>query len=171
MSMQALETSSRLSPGPSGITKQPNATWNEEREAHLRKRWAEGATFSEIAKELGVTRSSAIGKAHRLKLGNRGRTALVDGGKQTSKRRRQRKETRITKLRVAFEDMPITAAELQDIPIEQRRTIIDICHDHCRFPFGDPLTPEFFFCGGKAIAGMPYCAPHAKLAYEIPRRG
>jgi GcrA cell cycle regulator len=44
-------------------------SWTEERIEQLKARWAEGATASEIAGELGgVSRNAVIGKAHRLGL-------------------------------------------------------------------------------------------------------
>jgi GcrA cell cycle regulator len=35
----------------------------------------------------------------------------------------------------------------------------------CRWPLGDPTTPEFRYCGGGAVLGLPYCAHHAQIAY------
>jgi hypothetical protein len=45
--------------------------WPAERIAHLRQRWAEGATKEAIGAELGVTPSAALAKAMRLGLGSR----------------------------------------------------------------------------------------------------
>ena len=47
-------------------------SWTEERIEHLKKMWADGATASQIADELGgVSRNAVIGKAHRLGLEQR----------------------------------------------------------------------------------------------------
>lgn len=35
----------------------------------------------------------------------------------------------------------------------------------CCWPFGDPGTPGFHFCGAKPLPGKPYCAEHAAIAY------
>ena len=36
----------------------------------------------------------------------------------------------------------------------------------CRWPFGDPGTDEFRFCGKPQVFGKPYCAEHCMLAYR-----
>ena len=36
----------------------------------------------------------------------------------------------------------------------------------CRWPVGDPLRSDFRFCGCRASASGPYCAPHAALAFS-----
>ncbi|MBA2770944.1 MAG: GcrA cell cycle regulator, partial [Sphingomonas sp.] len=44
-------------------------SWTEERIDRLKSMWAEGATASQIADDLGgVSRNAVIGKAHRLGL-------------------------------------------------------------------------------------------------------
>ena len=47
-------------------------SWTDERVEMLKRMWTEGASASQIAKELGgVTRNAVIGKVHRLGLSNR----------------------------------------------------------------------------------------------------
>src|SRR6185369_5026412 len=47
-------------------------SWTDERIDRLKKMWADGATASQIADELGgVSRNAVIGKAHRLGLEQR----------------------------------------------------------------------------------------------------
>lgn len=36
----------------------------------------------------------------------------------------------------------------------------------CRWPFGDPGTDDFRFCGKTQELGKPYCAEHCMLAYR-----
>lgn len=48
--------------------------WTDEQIARLRTRRTEGASASEIAAELGFSRSAVLGKAHRL-----GLTRLASG--------------------------------------------------------------------------------------------
>ena len=52
------------------------------------------------------------------------------------------------------------------IPIGQRRTLLQLNENTCRWPIGDPATPDFFFCGGKPLASLPYCHHHSRVAYQ-----
>ena len=36
----------------------------------------------------------------------------------------------------------------------------------CRWPFGDPGSDDFYFCGAKQVLGKPYCLEHCMLAYR-----
>jgi GcrA cell cycle regulator len=36
----------------------------------------------------------------------------------------------------------------------------------CRWPMGDPTTPDFRFCGARSQTGLPYCSHHARIAYQ-----
>jgi GcrA cell cycle regulator len=73
-----------------------------------------------------------------------------------------------TALAHAYEMEAEAAPELIDnvIPIGQRRTILELTEQTCRWPVGDPGSSEFFFCGGNTIGGLPYCAYHSRVAYQ-----
>jgi GcrA cell cycle regulator len=51
------------------------------------------------------------------------------------------------------------------LPMSLRVTIVELKEAMCRWPLGDPSSPEFRYCGSPA-AGGPYCAHHAALAYQ-----
>ena len=36
----------------------------------------------------------------------------------------------------------------------------------CKWPIGDPLTPDFYFCGQHSDEGKPYCDFHSRRAYH-----
>ncbi len=59
------------------------------------------------------------------------------------------------------------AAELF-IPVEQRLTLLQLNEHTCKWPIGDPLTPEFYFCGQHSDEGKPYCDFHSRRAYHQP---
>ena len=52
------------------------------------------------------------------------------------------------------------------VPIGQRLPLLELNEGTCHWPIGDPGEPEFFFCGGKARIGLPYCAHHSRIAYQ-----
>src|ERR1700750_2177262 len=61
-------------------------SWTDERIERLKKMWAQGATASQIADELGgVSRNAVIGKAHRLGLEQRP-SPVKPGEEKESKR-------------------------------------------------------------------------------------
>jgi GcrA cell cycle regulator len=39
----------------------------------------------------------------------------------------------------------------------------------CSWPTGHPGEKSFRFCGKRPVAGKPYCAEHAELAYVKPK--
>ncbi len=53
-----------------------------------------------------------------------------------------------------------------NIPRAQRRTLLQLTNGICKWPFGEPQSPDFFFCGGDAIEGKPYCVGHCQVAYR-----
>jgi GcrA cell cycle regulator len=51
--------------------------------------------------------------------------------------------------------------------MSERVTLMELRESTCRWPMGDPTTPEFRFCGGPSpVGGGPYCAYHARVAYQ-----
>lgn len=45
-------------------------------------------------------------------------------------------------------------------------TILSLTERMCKWPIGDPKSPDFHFCGKPTQLGMPYCAEHAAIAYQ-----
>ncbi|WP_372426681.1 GcrA family cell cycle regulator [Salinarimonas chemoclinalis] len=60
---------------------------------------------------------------------------------------------------------PKPAGEIAVAPSE-RVTIMDLRESMCRWPMGDPNSPDFRFCGARSPTGMPYCDHHAQIAYQ-----
>ncbi len=127
-------------------------SWTDERVALLKQLWGEGKTAAEIARALGdgVTRNAVIGKAHRLKLSNR-----VSPIQQNDNVKPPEPERKLEAVKAS----PPPGVKLADL--RERM---------CRWPVGDPKDPDFHFCGCQAVAGLPYCAEHAKTAYQAPSR-
>ncbi len=62
--------------------------------------------------------------------------------------------------------LPTAAAAPVALAVSQRVTIMDLRDSMCRWPLGDPTTPDFRFCGARSITGLPYCTHHAEIAYQ-----
>jgi GcrA cell cycle regulator len=151
-------------------------SWTDERVELLKKLWADGLSASQIAAELGgITRNAVIGKVHRLGLAGRAKSPSSSSPRPRKARphspmmRVPRASMRgNTALAHAFEYETEPEPELVDnvIPIGQRRSLLELTEDTCRWPIGDPGSAEFFFCGGQAVTSLPYCAYHSRVAYQ-----
>ncbi|MEA2903024.1 MAG: GcrA cell cycle regulator [Alphaproteobacteria bacterium] len=151
-------------------------SWTDERVELLKKLWADGLSASQIAAELGgITRNAVIGKVHRLGLSGRAKSPSSSAPRQRKARahphmlRVSRPQMRgNTALAHAYDYDPDPEPEVVDniIPMGQRRTLLELTEDTCRWPIGDPGSADFFFCGGQSVTSLPYCAHHSRVAYQ-----
>ena len=156
-------------------------SWTDERVELLRKLWTEGHSASQISAELGlgVTRNAVIGKVHRLGLSGRPKTAnaatpMTPRERQAPRRQPSRPSAPATRgnLALSLQTRPMAERtprpmEQVVIPISERVTLMELKESMCRWPLGDPSTQEFRFCGNKSPSGGgPYCAYHARIAYQ-----
>ena len=114
-----------------------------------------------------------IGKVHRLGLSGRAKSPSSSAPRARKPRSHILRVPRPsmrgnTALALAYEMEPEPEIEAYDnvIPIGQRRTLLELNEDTCRWPIGDPASPEFYFCGGKPIPSLPYCATTRAIAYQ-----
>lgn len=164
--------------------------WTEDRVELLKKLWSDGLSASQIAGELGsVTRNAVIGKVHRLGLSGRAKNpaAASSAPRATPVRKPTTRSPShpmtgqgaggMTRGANALAPQFATEAEIETqpapalsedvvVPFSERVTIMDLREYMCRWPMGDPTTPEFRFCGGRSQTGMPYCTYHSRIAYQ-----
>lgn len=135
-------------------------SWSDDRVALLKRLWGEGKTAAEIAKELGegVTRNAVIGKAHRLKLSSR----MSPIQQNTKKVKASNNDTPPPAIRRPAKKIPVFKGK--EIKME------DLREKMCRWPNGDPQSDDFSFCGCDVVEGLPYCATHANIAYQVTSR-
>lgn len=160
---------------------------NPERDAEILRRWDKRESSGAIARALGVSRSTISGVVHRAEK-QRGepnnteakREAARQAGKILWARRRAGnagpKPNRTVTMRAIKSRQREQAAQAYAIeaeasppepaPIAQRCTILDLTDSKCHWPIGDPGQPDFFFCGGKTLNGVPYCGYHTRVAYR-----
>jgi GcrA cell cycle regulator len=164
--------------------------WTEQQIQTLKKMWGHGYSASDIAKNLGggMTRNAVIGKAHRLKLsvgpGAAAPRTTVDGPMKvggsvlSTIQKVARKRTMLRPLPSMQSPDSATKTIVREIqlrPIEAVKrsegiAVLKAGERHCRWPIGDPRSPEFRFCGCGAVEGLPYCPDHARMAYQTVSR-
>jgi len=162
-------------------------SWTDERVDRLKKLWADGLSASQIAAELGgVSRNAVIGKVHRLNLPGRAKSGGSVGsrtkrvaaapraagyGARTAAPRATPRSNGATALK---QDMmtdvlaEIDTRPIEDVvvPISRRLSLTELTEKTCKWPIGDPLQEDFHFCGADCDDTSPYCAYHAKLAFQ-----
>lgn len=145
------------------------APWTTEREARLRKLHTQRLSPRQIAAELGGTdRNAVIGKLHRLGLPTPGvKQKLTRTERGVPQKRIVRHNTHFVEASaVSVAPKLPTMPNGSNIPAAQRCTLLQLSSGVCKWPFGEPQTPDFFFCGGVAVDGKPYCAGHCRVAYR-----
>lgn len=174
-----------------------NVPWSDQDTELLKKLWNDGYSCSQIAMQLGSRRSrnAVIGRIHRLGLAGRmmgtrhHRTRTSFGPAKRTYRRDSPYVKAAAKLVVPRrEPSPVQKLLAEPfVPVAEpfieprnRKPILvrkaDGClhandaltEQSCRWPCGDPGTPEFGFCGREKITGIPYCETHARIAYRMP---
>jgi GcrA cell cycle regulator len=159
--------------------------WSEARIAHLRQRWAEGASARSIAKELGpgISRCAVLGKVHRLKL-KQPEFKRRHWRKEKARPRPPRPAARSKRadgrgasgLMAAFYALGLDAFfGAPDIRAVQRHAgkafgpacgLLDLTDATCRWPIGEPDEADFAFCGAAPFKRYPYCVGHCLIAYR-----
>ncbi|MCP8941081.1 GcrA cell cycle regulator [Alsobacter sp. SYSU M60028] len=167
-------------------------SWTDERVELLKRLWNQGLSASQIAGELGagVTRNAVIGKVHRLGLSGRAKSPAPAAARPRKATRAPSHPMShgahqgggggggvrgnlalSSKPAVAPSPMvyvaPTPRPEVEVVvPMSERVTIMELRESMCRWPHGDPTSPEFRFCGAKSPPGTPYCGYHAQIAYQ-----
>lgn len=140
----------------------------------MREVLSSGYSFAHVARVLNeefgttFTRSAIIGRAHR-----NGVYVKLDGRKKQGRPPRPRgtdgamARAIIGKsVRQEPEPLPEPPIDDNDIPIEQRKTLLELTSQTCRWPVGEGA--DLFFCGALPMPHQPYCGPHCKRAFGRP---
>ena len=164
---------------PYAQSRPPRSLWPEERIERLKQLWDEGLSASQIAAEMGgLTRCAVLGKVHRLGLTARKVTAEVrPGDKPLRNGVRLRHTPKFDKRHLqtlVHSASPFVAEKVAEfilgITSPNQKTLLELTKTCCRWPLGDPSTPEFRFCGNEKWKVLSYCAGHCRIAYQPARR-
>jgi GcrA cell cycle regulator len=147
-------------------------TWTDARVIELKARWINGLSAAQIANDLGgdITRSSVIGKIHRLGLSGRVKTPTTGrprtrATRETMQVRRLKGTAKSEHPRFEVETIELVAVSARDnaIPFAQRCSFVQLTDATCHWPVGDVGAADFFFCGG-IVGVVPYCPHHTRVA-------
>jgi GcrA cell cycle regulator len=174
-------------------------SWTPERVEALKRDWDAGYTCSQIANRLSrdggyLTRNAVIGKVTRLGLPARQQTrrwstrpsqrpadawfknrhdarmkAKPNYPKTINRNRPKLKSVGPTIPIRSFATAPLPDTPEPIIPLDQRKGVLDLKANDCRWPIGDPQKPDFHFCGHAKHPGFVYCEFHAAKAYVPPQ--
>jgi GcrA cell cycle regulator len=145
-------------------------TWTAERVELLKSRYQAGFSCREIAQVIGVSRNAVIGKISRLNLSRPRRlSGRRPERKGVPKVRRSRLVTQ-HQILMALHAKPQPSAEEVPIHNGHRCSLLELSQEKCRWPIGNPCAEDFWFCGNKPVEGLPYCAGHARMAYQLSSR-
>jgi GcrA cell cycle regulator len=161
--------------------------WTEERMDMLKKLWSEGFSASQIANELGgVTRNAVIGKVHRLGLSGRAKAPMTQSqrpkkpatARQPSASPAARSHSPLSSVgntALKADNLPAIRPQidlrpkiysLSEPPLVENAGILELSEQTCKWPVGDPGDHSFHFCARRSDSGIPYCAYHARVAYQ-----
>lgn len=142
-----------------------NFDWTPEAVEKLTQLWADGLSGDQIARAFGyvITRQSAIGKAHRLKLAQR----APEMNRHLSGSRMFRKPVG-TKPKIVPMPAIIALDEKPPEPLtdESGNPITALnAHDcHCRYVYGEVSDGSYRYCGAQVDRGS-FCSAHRKICY------
>jgi GcrA cell cycle regulator len=67
----------------------------------------------------------------------------------------------------ASEISPEALASVREVEKKARKlTLMELTERTCKWPIGDPATPDFWFCGLATMPGKPYCEAHVGVAFQ-----
>jgi len=62
---------------------------------------------------------------------------------------------------------PAALAKVSEIEKKAMKlTLMELTERTCKWPVGDPATPDFWFCGLPVQSGKPYCEAHVGVAFQ-----
>lgn len=142
--------------------------WTESDIARLKELWDQGYSAGTIAKDLGTTRNSVIGKIHR----NGWQRGLVKIDVRPAAQLPPRSHSSAgqagglaVKIKTIRERGPVK--EKTFVSEECGKVaLLDLEFGMCRFPIGDTRDENFGFCGDQQDTGSSYCRRHRSIAYE-----
>ena len=142
----------------------------------LKAEWPKGTlSSSQIGNLIGKTRNAVIGKAHRLKLGNRTPSGDRRSGSDRKERPPRVKATipRAPKTNMAIIKKGVIPPRFypEAVPLTTKPpiSIMELVTNTCHAPVGYGPDGLVVYCGDFTFADKPYCEGHCAMYYAPPR--
>ena len=126
--------------------------WDDKKLVMLKTLWEKGIPITKIGLQLGVSRNSIAGKAHRLGLPKR--SSPISNNESNP---------------LEIDKIKSKTNLLDDLPLKLLLREVEWTRTKCCWPLGDPKLKGFKFCGENIVTGRPYCNKHAHIAYTNAR--
>ena len=144
----------------------------------------------------GVTRNAVIGKVHRLGLSNRATSTSKSETSPKSEKKSEKAPSKknepvaknsepkatppaparrqiipagqpLPPQPSANEISPEALARVSEVEKKAKKiSLLELTERTCKWPVGDPATPDFWFCGLPTQTGKPYCEAHVGVAFQ-----
>lgn len=144
--------------------------WTDADVTCLRELWGQGCTSTFIAKQLGVSRSTIMGKVRRLTLkqgpklkplSKAGRAAVLKPRPPKAERKGPAKRATV----YANGSPPCLP---QPAPRGEGVRIWELEPYHCKFIAGE-ATAEALYCGARCEPSLSYCPSHCAIVFRDPK--
>lgn len=151
--------------------------WTDEAIDRLKRLWAAGRSGSDIAEELGFSRSAILGKIHRLGLSNRVATrkkAAISGSVAVSgiATKTARGFRGMQGVRAKRKAAAVSAARKEpELPAPTfigAKHFADLLPGECAFPIDDDGIMR---CAAPTLEGKSYCCHHHALCHAKSKPG
>jgi len=146
--------------------------WTEEQVEQLRQMWVEGLSANEIAKKIGVSKNSIVGKVHRLCLKARPSPIKKKEIVPPQEAEAEAKTPPDTPENGECLKPEVADAYQQKEKVQIKKNtgkgcvkLVELDSHTCRWPIGDPRDEDFCFCGKRVRTGQTYCDEHSAVAY------
>ena len=135
-------------------------TWDETSIAQITRLWELGLSATEIGQEMGATKNSIIGKAHRLGLPSRPSPIALSAAPSKRRAKAERRAKLVPPasiLNIVFAPAPVVSAP----PVVLRTEVRPLAP--CCWPLND--ARPWRFCDAPCGLGRSYCAEHFRVAH------
>ena len=127
--------------------------WTEDLVEQVRTLAQAGFSAARISMEMeGISRNAVIGKCHRSNIKLNGGNGGALFGNQSAKKKP-----------IPVCDEPVV---VECFTSSHNVTLFELERWHCRFPIGDPQSPDFAYCGATKMDGRSYCVSCCQIAYR-----